>query len=362
MTDKRYWLGFSLVPQIGSVRLQNLRKSFHSLEDAWNAPEQVLLQRGLPARAVKSLLRARHKINLDAEWRKVERCGAQFLTWDDPTYPESLRTIAEAPPVLYVRGTLLPTDERALAIVGTRRATRYGADAAKHIAQELAEQDITIISGLAHGIDAAAHRGALEAQGRTIAVVGTGIDRIYPTDHADLAEAIAGNGAIISELPIGSPPSAAHFPRRNRIISGLSLGVLIGEAPIRSGALITAEAALEQGKDVFAIPANIFNPMGTGGNQLIQEGARLVMTARDILDELDIAYTRTVTRTKTQELAPDSPAEKAILAVLQADPIHIDDIIRQTELPSAQVIATLTLLELKGLVQDEGNMQYCRSR
>ncbi len=362
MTDKPFWLGLSMVPQIGSVRLRHLLEFFGSPEAAWNAPEARLLESGLPKRAVQSLLQTRRQVDLDAEWRKVERCDVQFLTWADATYPESLRTIAEAPPVLYVRGTLRPEDERALAIVGTRRATRYGADATRHIARELAEQQVTIVSGLAHGVDAAAHQGALAGRGRTIAILGTGIDRVYPADHHELAEAIAQNGAVISELPIGAPPSAAHFPRRNRIISGLSLAVLIGEAPLRSGALITAEAALEQGKEVFAIPANIFNPMGTGGNQLIQEGARLVMTAQDILDELNLAHTRRVTREKTQQVAPGSSAEKTILELLQADPIHVDEIIRQTDLPAAEVIATLTLLELKGLVQDEGNMQYCRSR
>lgn len=362
MTEKLFWLGFSLIPQVGSVRMQHLLKRFGSLEKAWGATEEQLRQSGLPKQTVKSIVQNRHTLKLDVEWRKIERLGIELLTWNDATFPDSLRNIPDSPTVLYVRGKLLPTDERALAIVGTRKASRYGADATKYIAQELAEHGVTIISGLAHGIDAAAHQGALAAQGRTIAVLGNGIDRIYPADHHELAEAIIQNGAIVSEYPLGSPPSGTHFPRRNRIISGLSLAVLVGEAPIRSGAIITAEAALEQGKEVFALPSNIFNKVGTGGNRLIQEGARLVMHPRDILEELNIAYMRKETRSKTQQVAPDSELETQILNLLETDPIHIDEIIRKTGLAAAQVIATLTLLELKGLVQDEGNMQYCRSR
>ncbi|MCA9912677.1 MAG: DNA-processing protein DprA [Anaerolineae bacterium] len=343
--DKLFWLAFSLVPQIGSVRMQHLRKIFGTLETAWGAADEQLRQSGLPEQSVRSILQGRKTLNLEAEWRKIERMGIEFLIWDDPAFPESLRNIQDAPSVLYVRGKLLPTDERALAIVGTRKASRYGIDAANYIAKEVAEHGVTIVSGLAHGIDAAAHQGALAAQGRTIAVLGNGIDRIYPADHQELAEKIAQNGAIISEYPLGSPPSGAHFPRRNRIISGLSLGVLIGEAPMRSGAIITAEAALEQGKEVFAIPANIFNQVGTGGNRLIQEGARLVMHPRDILEELNIAYMRQETRSKTVKLAPGSDAETQILNILEADPIHIDEVIRQTGLAAAEVIAALTLLE-----------------
>lgn len=362
MTNKLFWLAFSLVPQIGSVRIQHLHKVFGSLESAWGASDERLRRSGLPDQSIQSILQTRKTLNLEAEWRKIERLGVDLLTWEDPSYPENLRNIPDTPAVLYVRGTLLPTDERAMAMVGTRKASRYGVDAAKYMAKELAAHGVTIVSGLAHGIDAAAHRGALAAEGRTIAVLGNGIDRMYPADHQELAEAIAQNGAIISEYPLGSPPSGAHFPRRNRIISGLSLAVLIGEAPIRSGAIITAEAALEQGKEVFAIPANIFNQVGTGGNRLIQEGARLVMHPRDILEELNIAYMRQETRSKTKEVAPGSDAETQVLNLLETDPIHIDDVIRQTGLAAAEVIAALTLLELKGLVQDEGNMQYCRSR
>src|SRR5690349_6009288 len=225
-----------------------------------------------------------------------------------------------------------------------------------------AAQEVTDVAGVAMGIDAAAHQGALDAKGRTIAVLGSGIDKLYPRENEKLAHAIMAQGAIISEFPIGMPPTANNFPRRNRIISGISLGVLVAEAPEDSGALITAEAALEQGREVFAVPANIFNRTGAGCNRLIQEGAKLVMKASDVLDELNIAYSKKVTKTKTEKAAPTGDLEKRVLALLDDEALHVDEIIRQLGLSSADVIGTLTLLELKGLAQSLGAMQYCRTR
>jgi DNA processing protein len=363
LSETKYWLGFTLVQHIGSVRLMHLYNHFNqSVEKAWRASEKELQNAGLTDQPLTALLKTRAKLDLDAEMRKVQTVGAQLITLVDENYPANLKSIPDAPPVIYVKGTLLPTDKLALAIVGTRRATRYGRDVAHRMSHWLAKNDVTIVSGLAQGIDAAAHLGALEAKGRTIAVLGCGIDRMYPQEHENLARNIVQNGALISEYPIGMPPTAQNFPRRNRIVSGLSLGVLIAEAPENSGALITAEAALEQGRDVFAIPANIFNPMGTGGNKLIQEGAKLVMRVRDILDELNVTYTEHETREQTEKIAPESELEVTLLNLLEADPIHVDDIIRETGLSTAEVVATLTILELKGLAQSTGHMQYCRAR
>lgn len=363
MEHQRYWLGLHLVRHIGSVRLQHLVEVFGSAKAVWHASEAELRGCNLPPKPTEKLLEARQKLDLTAELRKVKAAGAYLLTLDDADYPTLLRDIPDPPPVLYVRGSLLPTDTLGLAIVGTRRATRYGRDAAHRMGLWLARQDVTIVSGLAHGIDEAAHIGALDADdGRTIAVLGCGIDSVYPADNADLADAITQRGALVSEFPLGTPPTGTNFPRRNRIISGMTLGVLVAEAPESSGALITVEMALEQGREVFAIPANIFNPTGTGSNKLIQDGAKLVMRAADVLDELNIVHTRQEVRTRTQSIAPESGAESELLQYLEADPIHIDDLVRASGLPTGKVSATLTLLELKGLAEMVGHMQYCRAR
>lgn len=362
MSNQKYWLGFNLVQHLGGARLKELLAVFGTARDAWEAKERDLQEAGLNNQALQALLKARQTLDLDAEMDKIQAAKSYLITWADSAYPQNLREIPDAPPLLYVRGSLVPTDVLSLAIVGTRRASRYGFDVANRMAYWLAKQGVTVISGMAQGIDTAAHQGALEAEGRTIAVMGCGIDIIYPRENAELAERIIENGAMISELPLGMPPTGSNFPRRNRIISGLCFGVLVAEAPESSGALITAEAALEQGRDVFAIPANIFNPMGTGCNRLIQEGAKLVMRASDILDELDIAYQNQVTQTKTEAIAPDNDLETQIMACLDADPMHVDEIIRQTGISSNDAISTLTILELKGLAQKVAAMQYCRAR
>ena len=363
MDDKRYWLGFNIVKDIGPVRFQQLLKFFETPAAAWQASEADLSHAGLPSHAIQRLVHRRKQVDLDQEMARVAKLGARIITWADAEYPAELRKLSDAPPVLYIRGRLTERDKRSLAVVGTRKATRYGIDAARQLSRELAAQRITIISGLALGIDGAAHEGALDTQeGRTIAVLGNSIDRIYPRENQALAQKIVERGAIISEFPLGTPPSGQNFPRRNRLLSGLALGVLVVEAPERSGALITASAALEQGRDVFAVPANIFNQTGAGSNRLIQDGAKLVMNAADILDELNISMSKGQTRTQAEIIAPGSELEVLVLQVLDADPIHVDDIIRISGLATEMVTATLTILELKGLAQSSGNMEYCRTR
>ncbi|NWG18239.1 MAG: DNA-protecting protein DprA [Chloroflexi bacterium] len=359
MNDRKYWLGFSLVPEIGPKRLSQLLKWFGDLALAWTASETSLFETGLDRQPVENLLRVRRQLNLDAEMAKVEKAGARLLTLADDDYPPLLRKIPDAPTVLYVRGHLTPADDQALSIVGTRRATGYGRDAAHHFAKELAAQGITIVSGLAQGIDSAAHRGALDGGGRTLAVLGCGIDRVYPPDNQKLADDILRHGAIISEFPVGTPPEARNFPRRNRIISGLTLGVLVVEAPEKSGALITTTTAAEQGREVFAVPGNIFNPMSGGTNRLIQDGAKLVMHIEDILSELNITHQNMQTGVMTERIVPTNDTEKSLLQLLGADPIHIDDLTRQCGLPVSIVNSTLTILELKGLARMVGHMQYC---
>lgn len=362
MTDLHYWLGFSLVPEIGPKRLSLLLNRFGDLACAWAASEAQLAQAGLDKQPLANLVQARRTLDLDAEMQKVAKAGARLLTLVDDEYPALLKTVPDAPAVLYIRGTLMPDDQRALSIVGTRRATSYGRDAAYHFARHLAEQGVTIISGLAHGVDTAAHRGALDAGGRTIAVLGCGIDRIYPADNHKLAADIVRSGALLSEFPIGTPPEAFNFPRRNRIISGLTLGVLVVEAPDKSGALITTITAAEQGREVFAVPGNIFSPMSGGTNRLIQDGAKLVMKVEDILDELNLAHTAVQTSAITERIAPANDTEGRLLEHLGADPVHVDDLTRLCGLPVSVVSSTLTILELKGLARMVGHMQYCLVR
>ncbi len=352
-------MGFSLVPEIGSRRLALLLNWFGDLAVAWSATEAQLLQAGLEKLPVANIISSREHLDLDAEISKVHKVGAWLVTLADAQYPTNLRKLPDAPPVLYVRGTLRPEDTRALSIVGTRKSTTYGRDAAYHFAKSLAEYGITIVSGLAQGIDTIAHRGALDGKGRTIGILGCGIERIYPTSNQRLAEEIAQNGAIISEFPIGVPPEARNFPRRNRIISGLSLGVLVVEAPMKSGAIITAGVAAERGREVFAIPGNIFSPSSGGTNRLIQDGAKLMIEIADILDELNIVHNAIQVRTVTEKIAPASGNEARVMEYLSADPIHVDELVQMSGLPVAIVSSTLTILELKGLARATGYMQYC---
>lgn len=346
------------MPEIGPKRLAYLLNCFGTLQAAWGASQKQLAQIGLDSRAMSNLLTLRGKLDLPEEYAKIERLGAKLITLADDQYPALLKRLEDAPLVLYVRGELSAADDRALAVVGTRKATTYGRTVAHRLSKELAAQGITIISGLAHGIDSAAHQGALDGGGRTLAILGNGVDKIYPRDQLKLAEQIMRCGAIISEFPLGMPPEKRNFPRRNRVISGLSLGVMVAEAPENSGALITASTAAEQGREVFAVPGNILNPMSRGSNRLIQEGAKLVMDVRDILEEFNIVHTTVQTRTQTERIAPDNPVEAQILQQLGADPIHIDDLARTLGMPVQTVSSTLTILELKGLAQSVGNMQY----
>ena len=358
LSERSYWLGFSLVPDIGPKRLQLLLGYFGDLGRAWHASESTLRQSGLEPAPLASLLQVRGRLNLDAQLERIRSAGVHLLTRADADYPGLLSSLSDAPPVLYVKGELTANDARALAIVGTRKATTYGRDAAGFFARQLAEQGFTIVSGLAHGIDAVAHRSAIESGGRTLAVLGTGVDIVYPPDHRQLALDISQHGALVSEFPMGARADRRNFPRRNRIISGLSLGVLVAEAPENSGALITTTTAAEQGRDVFAVPGSIFGPSSAGCHRLIQDGAKLVVTVEDVLDELKVAYQAVETRTATERIAPGSEIEVRVLAYLSATALHVDDLVRQSGLPVAAVSSTLTLLELKGLARSVGPMLY----
>jgi DNA processing protein len=267
-----------------------------------------------------------------------------------------LREIDAPPPVLYVRGTLAAADTVAIAIVGTRRASAYGREVAHMAATELAHNQVTVVSGLALGVDAIAHKATLEAGGRTIAVLGSGVDQLYPAQNRELAKQIIENGAVISEYPLGTRPEASNFPPRNRIISGLSRGVIVVEAGQQSGSLITSNFAAEQGRDVFAVPGSILHPGSSGCNQLIREGAIPFLSVNDVLDHLNFAQFSI--QTEVRRSTPSDPLETKLLAHLSHEPQHIDDLVRRTTWPSAQVSSLLTMMELKGFVRQVGGMNY----
>lgn len=361
MTDARYWIAFNLVPQIGPVKVQRLLDHFGDLETAWRANAFDLNAAGLDKRALENLLDARKKIILDAELEKIARAHVRVLTRDDSAYPRLLKQIDNAPFVLYVKGEILPDDDWSVAVVGTRRATAYGREATRRIVADLAASHVTIVSGLARGIDAEAHRAALDAQGRTLAVLGCGVDVVYPFEHAPLAEQIVENGALVSEYPLGTQPEAGNFPPRNRIISGLALGTLIVEGDQVTGARITIEYALEQGRETFAVPGNIFSRTSQGTNRMIQRGeTKLVTRALDLLEELNL--TMVEQQQEVRAVLPENETESALLTHLGAEPIHIDDLTRETQLPAATVSSTLALMELKGLVRQVGGMNYVAVR
>jgi DNA processing protein len=358
--DLKYWVGFTLVPGIGRVRLGQLESHFGSVEDAWKASASELRASGLDSSSVKSILSARPSIDLDGELEKMERLGVRAFTCNDPGYPARLKEIYDYPPVLYVRGSIASQDEWCLAIVGTRRATVYGKQVTGEFVTDLARSKITIVSGLARGVDTVAHLAALEAGGRTLAILASGLDIVYPAENASLARRVIENGALISEYPLGTKPRADNFPRRNRIMSGLSLGTLVIEAGESSGALITAQMALEQNREVFAVPGSILSPASRGTNKLIQEGAKLVMDYTDILEELNLM---TVERQiEMKELIPATETESTLLKQVRAEPTHIDEICRASGLPASTVSSTLTMMELKGMVKQVGAMNYSLAR
>lgn len=357
MSDLKYWLGFNLVKGIGPAKVQALLDYYGSLANAWQANEFELYKIGLDKRAVANFLQTRHEVDLDAALAQAHQANIKLLTWETPDYPNYLREIPTPPPLLYLQGDLLEQDRWAVAVVGTRRLTSYGRQVTRDLVAGLVQNNITVVSGLARGIDAVAHKTAVELGGRTLAVLGSGLDAIYPADNRALAQEITqGHGAIISEYGLGIQPEAKNFPPRNRIISGLSLGVIIVEAGERSGALITTNFALEQNREVFAVPGNINSPASQGPNKLIQEGAKLVTRVEDVLEELNLHMV--AERTAVQLVLPETAEEIALYTQLSAQPVHIDDLSRSTGLPSALVSSTLTLMELKGMVQQVGGMNY----
>jgi DNA processing protein len=358
LPERAYWVAFHRVPFIGPARLRRLQETFGTLSDAWHAPEPDL-KRCLEDRPRAELVSARKTLDVAGIFDQIVAQGVKIATPVDLWYPILLSEIPAPPPVLYYRGELLETDRTAVAIVGTRRVSAYGRDMAARLAADLARAGVTIVSGLARGVDGVAHQAALDAGGRTIAVLGSGINRLYPPEHRNLAQRIMEQGAVLSDYAPDTPPDGVNFPPRNRIISGLSLGVVVVEAPDRSGALITVDFAADQGRDVFAVPGQVTAANSTGTNRLIREGARLVRSADDLMEDLQIRRNRA--DAAVQQLLPLSEDERRLLAVLTSMPQHIDDLAELSDSTVAEISGRLMMLELQGLVRNAGAQHYART-
>lgn len=340
--------------------MQGLVSYFGDLESAWNADAASLAQAGLGTKVIERVLAARKSVQLEQVWEKIEAQGISILTWQDEAYPARLKEIDQPPPVLYLRGEYLPDDLFAVAIVGTRKATPYGRQVTEELAAFLASNGITVVSGFARGVDSVAHNAAVKYGGRTLAVLGCGVDKIYPPEHKALAEQVIARGALISDYAPGTPPDASNFPPRNRIISGLSLAVVVVEAAETSGALITAGFAAEQGREVFAVPGSIFAPQSKGANKLIQNGALPLLNENDLMQALDIQ--RVGEHRTARKLLPGDETEAKLLSLLSSNPLHVDEIRNLAGLPIEKVSATLALMELKGMARQLGGMNYVAVR
>ncbi|MFA5026918.1 MAG: DNA-processing protein DprA [Candidatus Methylomirabilota bacterium] len=360
LTEREARWALGLVPRLGGVALAGLLESLGSARAVWSAPAERLMATPGVTRATAAAILAFPCVDrLREDAQRTAEAGLDALVWGDAAYPELLARIHSPPPILYLRGRLLPTDAKAVALVGARRSTAYGEGVAREMAGELARRGVTIVSGLARGIDAAAHRGALEAGGRTLAVLGSGLDTIYPPEHRAMAEEIAGAGGLLSEFPIGTPPLRLNFPRRNRIISGLSLGVVVVEAGVASGALITAHHALEQGREVFAVPGRVHARYSEGCHRLIKAGAALVDCWEDVLAELIPQLTPPCrTRPEPQPIPALAAEERRLFELLADGPLQIDALIARSGLPSGRVAALMVGLEMKGVVRQQGGKSF----
>lgn len=360
--DLKYWLPFSYFGKFGPVRFRKILQFFPSMEEAYRASGADLMQAGIEEKYAAEFIALRPQLIPEKLMEEVSAAGIKVASVTSKEYPKRLKEIYDAPALLYVRGDL-KDDEWPLAVVGTRKITNYGRIVVPRIVGELAKQGIAIVSGLAFGVDALAHAVTLENKGRTVAVLGSGIDNksIYPSANLDLARRIvASGGAVISEFPPGTPPLKQNFPHRNRIISGLSLGVLVVEADLQSGSLITAKIALDQNRDVFAVPGSILSSSSAGPHNLIKMGAKLVVSSADILECLNL--TDALSFSESKKIIPDTPNEAQLLAHLSYEPMHIDKLTVLSGLDAPTVGSTLTFMEMKGKVLNLGGMNYVLAR
>lgn len=361
-SERDCWLAFSCFPGIGSRRFQVLLKFFGTAKKAWQAKSQAWESLGLSQKLTSDFFTFREGFDFGRTKLDLEKELISFLTLKDEDYPALLKEISDPPFVLYLKGKLLPSDQKALAVVGTRKITPYGREITEKFTSWLVAQRFTIVSGLARGVDSVAHRVALGNGGRTLAVLGCGLNEIYPPEHKSLALEIAKNGALVSEYPLGMPALPTNFPLRNRIISGLSLGVLVTEGESKSGTKITAKYAAEQGREVFAVPGPITSPTSAAPSELIKLGAKLVMSLEDILEELSLAKVDNITKIKGENKEVDqsfaSKEEQLIWKQLLTGAKHIDELVRQTGMGTARTMSLLTLLEVSGKVKNIGGGMY----
>lgn len=354
--DLIYWNALALFLKFEAKKLKKISDYFPLMKNAFEANCSEFIRAGIEQEVAQEFIDWRKKIEPEKEWQKLEKEKIKILTIRDENYPKLLKEIYDPPAVLYIKGELKKEENYPLTVVGTRRMSFYGREAVEGIVKDLARAGLTIISGLALGIDGLVHKITLKEKGRTIAVLGGGIDEksLYPSIHKDLAKKIvASGGAVISEYPIGTSPTRYTFPMRNRIISGLALGTLVIEAPMESGALITARSALDQNREVFAIPGNIYSQNSEGCNWLIKLGAKPVTRAKDILESLNLEFL-----CEKKEIKPENKEEEILLKYLSKEPVHIDELIRKSGLPSSQVSATLSLMEIRDKVKNLGGGHY----
>ncbi|NUM25715.1 MAG: DNA-protecting protein DprA [Candidatus Buchananbacteria bacterium] len=356
-SELKYWIGFNQLPIIGPVRLQKLLNYFGDLKAAWHAGQKGLLAAGIEEKISSQIINLKSTINPEAEADKVEKANVKTVTIKDDTYPHLLKEIYAPPPLLYYLGELNNLRPKNLAVVGSRKISEYGRLVTAKMVSDLVRQGFVITSGLAFGIDACAHTTTLENHGTTVAVLGCGLQQIYPASHRNLAKKITLEGGLIfSEFPITMPPLKHNFPIRNRLISGLSLGTLVIEAHEKSGALITAAYALEQGREVFAVPGNIFHIGSAGPHRLITSGARLVNSITDIIETLNV---ETLKEKQTAAPTPSvTPTEKKIIEILLDGPLHVDKIVQYVRLDISVVNANLSVMEIKGLIKHIGSNVY----
>ncbi len=354
MTEIEARIALNMVPQLGPVRLRKLLEAFETPERVLLAGAAALRQvQGIGGELADAIAHWESHVDLQAELDRIREFGAHVIAPADAEYSRHLREIHNPPILLYVWGTLTAADHRAISIVGSRKTSHYGAESAKKLGYQLAYAGLTVVSGLARGIDTAAHQGALAAKGRTIAIIGSGLMDLYPPENAGLAEKIAASGAVVTEFPMTFPPSPQTFPYRNRIVAGWSEGLLVVEAGLNSGALITAGQALEQGRLVYAVPGQIDKPTAAGSNRLIQQGAKLVTGAHDILDDLHALFPEKPTPQGSPAASLDklSATERAVLDAVEKDETPLDTIVTRSGLPTHQVTSTLLTFEMKRLVR-----------
>ncbi len=359
------WIALRLVRGVGNVTYRQLLDRFASPRDILRTSPARLTEAGTSVRVAREIVAFDQWKEVEAELEELARLNARLVTQTDAEYPERLRQIHDPPPFLYIRGHVEPQDTLAIAIVGARTASTYGRKMARELAQELAGCGVCVVSGLARGIDSEAHQASLATGGRTIAVLGSGLDVVYPREHIALAEQIAASGAVVSEFSLGSQPEAGNFPYRNRVISGISLGTVVVEATEKSGSLITAQCALDQNREVFAVPGPVTASRSRGPHRLIKDGAKLVESIDDILSEIAPALARTDRVEKNDPsvpVVPLEPDEEMVLQLFPEEAVHVDTLITGSGLEPSRVLEVLLGLELKGVVTQLPGMYFTATR